>query len=88
MKKIWLFNTKRKFQPILDYVEGRMSITEFRQMFETNKSLQKILKLPLDKNIYGAGNTTTTFSIISAITMLTRGGVGILLQIDTEYKRI
>ena len=86
--KKWLFNAKKGFQPILDYVEGRMSVMEFQQMFETNKYLQKILKLPLDKKIYGAGNTTTIFSIFSVITMITRGGVGILLQIDTEYKRI
>lgn len=58
---------KKRFQPILDDVEGRMSVTEFQQMFETNKYLQKILKLPLDKKIYGAGNTTTIFSIISVI---------------------
>ena len=36
MKK-WLFNAKKGFQPILDYVEGRMSVMEFQQMFETNK---------------------------------------------------
>ena len=40
---------KKGFQPILDYVEGRMSITEFQHLFETDKSLQKALKLPMDK---------------------------------------
>lgn len=40
---------KKGFQPILDYVEGRMSITEFQFLFETDKSLQRTLKLPMDK---------------------------------------
>ena len=40
---------KKGFQPILDYVEGRMSITEFQFLFETDKSLQRMLKLSLDK---------------------------------------
>ncbi len=47
MKTLWFFNKKRRFQPILDYVEGRMSVTEFKHLFETDKSLQKTLKLPL-----------------------------------------
>jgi len=40
---------KKDFQPILDYVEGRMSITEFQRLFDTDKSLQSTLKLPMDK---------------------------------------
>ena len=40
---------KKGFQPILDYVEGRMSIAEFQFLFETDKSLQRMLKLSLDK---------------------------------------
>ena len=40
---------RKKFQPILDYVEGRMSITEFQHLFETDRSLQKVLKLPMSK---------------------------------------
>lgn len=35
---------KKDFQPILDYVEGRMSITEFQRLFNTDRSLRKILK--------------------------------------------
>lgn len=30
-----------------------MSITEFQFLFETDKSLQRTLKLPMDKNIRG-----------------------------------
>ena len=44
---------KKGFQPILDYVEGRMSITEFQFLFETDKSLQRTLKLPMDKKYTG-----------------------------------
>lgn len=40
---------KKDFQTILDYVEGRMSITEFQRLFDTDKSLQSTLKLPMDK---------------------------------------
>ena len=40
---------RNNFKPILDYVEGRMSITEFQHLFETDKQLQKTLKLPMDK---------------------------------------
>lgn len=43
---------RKDFQPILDYVEGRMLVTEFQHLFETDKSLQNTLKLPLDKK-YG-----------------------------------
>lgn len=45
---------KKGFQPILDYVEGRMSITEFQFLFETDKSLQRTLKLPMDKKYTGS----------------------------------
>lgn len=36
-------------QIILDYVEGRMSINEFKQEFDSNKSLQKKLNRPIQK---------------------------------------
>lgn len=45
----WRFGTKKGFQYILDYVEGRMPITEFQRLYETDKSLQRTLKLPMDK---------------------------------------
>lgn len=41
---------RKDFQPIIDYVEGRMSITEFQRLFEADKSLQRILRLPMDKS--------------------------------------
>lgn len=47
--KIWRVNVKKDFQPIVDYVEGRISITEFQYLFETDKSLQRTLRLSMDK---------------------------------------
>lgn len=41
---------KKDFQPIIDYVEGKLSITEFQYLFETDKLLQRTLRLPMDKN--------------------------------------
>ncbi len=36
---------RKDFQPIIDFVEGRMSITEFQRLFNTDKSLRKVLKI-------------------------------------------
>ena len=41
---IWGILSKKNLQPILDYVEGRMSATEFQHLFETDKTLQNTLK--------------------------------------------
>lgn len=35
---------KSNYQPIVDYVEGRMPVTEFQHLFETDKTLQNTLK--------------------------------------------
>ena len=35
---------EKNLQPIIDYVEGRMSATEFQHLFETDKTLQNTLK--------------------------------------------
>ena len=35
---------KKDFQPIIDYVECRMSVTEFQRLFNTDKSLRKVLR--------------------------------------------
>ena len=50
-KKLNFFQRLRvkKYQPIIDYVEGRMSVTEFQHLFETNSSLRNTLKQPMDK---------------------------------------
>ena len=39
----------KKYQPIIDYVEGRMPITEFRKMFNEDRSLRKTLSQPMRK---------------------------------------
>ena len=36
-------------QPILDFVEGRISANEFRKEFQTNKELQNVLKEKMDR---------------------------------------
>lgn len=41
---------KKDYQPIIDYVEGKLSITEFQYLFETDKLLQRTLRLPMNKN--------------------------------------
>lgn len=41
---IWGILMKKNLQPILDYVEGRMPVTEFQHLFETNKGLRNLLK--------------------------------------------
>ncbi len=48
--KIWRVNLTTDFQPILDYVEGRMSVTEFQHLFMTNKALRRILKIHIRKD--------------------------------------
>ena len=35
---------KREVQIIIDYVEGKIDIIEFRQLFRINDRLQKLLK--------------------------------------------
>ena len=53
-KKLNFFQRLRvkKYQPIIDYVEGRMSVTEFQKMFNEDRSLRKTLNQPMDKK-YG-----------------------------------
>lgn len=37
------------YKPIVDYVEGRMSVAEFQHLFETDKTLQNTLKKRMSK---------------------------------------
>ena len=39
----------KKYQPIIDYVEGRMPVTEFQKMFNEDRSLRKTLSTRLNK---------------------------------------
>lgn len=43
-----LFNRKA-FKPIIDYVEGKMSATDFHHLFETDAELQELLKIKLSR---------------------------------------
>ena len=40
---------KPNYQPIVDYVEGRMSIVDFQKMFNKDTSLRNLLKKPMSK---------------------------------------
>ena len=39
----------KKYQPIVDYVEGELSVVDFQDMFNQNHSLRKTLNQPMDK---------------------------------------
>lgn len=41
---------RKDIQPILDYVEGRLSADKFYELFKTDKSLQRTLKARLDRS--------------------------------------
>lgn len=43
---------RKNFQPIIDYVEGRMPAEKFHDLFIANRSLKKLLKIRLNKK-YG-----------------------------------
>lgn len=40
---------RSKYQPIVDYVEGRMPVTDFQKMFNEDRSLRKTLSQPMRK---------------------------------------
>ncbi len=37
-----------EWQPIIDYVEGNMSVVKFQYLFKTSQSLQNVLSLPMN----------------------------------------
>lgn len=41
---------RKNVQPILDYVEGRLSVDKFYELFKTDKNLQRTLKVRLDRS--------------------------------------
>ena len=77
---------KKGFQPILDYVEGRMSITEFQFLFETDKSLQRMLNYHWIKLVYAISPIIIICLMFLKKIMNLRIKVGILYQKDRECK--
>ena len=77
---------KKGFQPILDYVEGRMSITEFQFLFETDKSLQRMLNYHWIKLVYAISPIIIICLRFLKKIMNLRIKVGILYQKDRECK--
>lgn len=51
MTKLGVFQREKlkKYQPIVDYVEGRMPVTDFQKMFNEDRSLRKTLSTRLNK---------------------------------------
>lgn len=87
---------KKEFQPILDYVEGRMSVVEFQRLFETDRSLQRTLKLPMDKkyscykeynyNLFDYFKNCYDYKCRSWDTIANRSGIqGELMRLLDEY---
>ena len=77
---------KKGFQPILDYVEGRMSITEFQFLFETDKSLQRMLNYHWIKRVYAISHIIIICLRFLKKIMNLRIKIGILYQKDRECK--